>query len=420
MRKRLSIPAAFLAAVFLAAHAYAAATPLARVGDRVITLEEIKKIVASMPLGGGVNDLELIAEALEGAIDSELLYIEAKESGVTESEKFRRESARFRESALADAYREKIYEMKAEVSEDEITEFAKREGAARRLAESVLKSKKREAAAQKEAARLFEAHNVAFSPIVAEKSVDTLEDGDLLASADSFKIFYGDVRDAFSSYGGGKEGLLDLLAQMVEVKLFAAAAEDAGLSKSDDFRAVMAEYEKSLAVNIHKERLHEENAPTQKEIDAYIERNPYLRSQPRFASALMIVTRTKEEAVRLRERAMAGENFHELAMEHSIVPNAKATAGRIPPIRIGGGPYSVIDRALLSLEPGEVTEPIEGTKGHSIFKLIEITDEKPRDEIEMRKLARAALLENRLKAHLAKLRSSGRVEIYEAGAAPSQ
>ncbi|MGK7345498.1 MAG: peptidylprolyl isomerase [Candidatus Nitrospinota bacterium M3_3B_026] len=420
MRKCLSIPAAFLAAVLLAAAPSAAATPLAKVGDRVITLEEIKKVVASMPLGGGVNDLELIAEALEGAIDSELLYIEAKESGLTESEKFRREAAEFREATLADAYRKKMYETKAEVSEKEITEFAKREGATRRLAESILKSRKREAAAQKEAARLFEAHNVAFSPIVAEKSVDSLEDGDLLASADSFRIFYKDVRGAMANYGGGKEGLLDLLAQMVEVKLFAAAAEEAGLAEDAEFRAVTAEYEKSLAVNMRRERLHEKNAPTEKEIERYIEENPYLRSQPRFASALMIVTRTKEEALRLRERAMAGENFHELAMEHSIVPSAKATAGRIPPIRIGGGPYSVIDRSLLSLKPGEVTEPIEGTKGYSIFKLIEITDAKPRDEIEMRKLAGAALLEVRLEEHLAKLRSSGRVEIYEAGAASVQ
>jgi len=77
---------------------------------------------------------------------------------------------------------------------------------------------------------------------------------------------------------------------------------------------------------------------------------------------------------------------------------------------MGDRPYNTVDLALLKIKPGQVTEPIQGTQGFSIFKLIDITEKKSRSAQEARKMAEQTNIQNRMTAYLNKLRSSGMVK----------
>lgn len=421
--------ALFLTTLALGAPA-SAETPIAKVGERVITLEEIQRDVRSLPFGESTpgapgqgleveNQGRLFLEVLNETIDAELLYLEAKRLGVDGWPEFQREATAYREAALADIYREKIFAKQVIVDHDSINSFAKEQGVTRKAAEAILRSKMRDSALAAEIGCLFDSYGVAFTPIVAKKEMKEFEDNDLLAYSEAFKIFYRDVRGPFSNFGSDKQALLDLLAQMLEVKLLAAEAEKAGLDEGEDFRLSLGEYEKSLAINLYRNKLRREKTPSEKDVEKYISGNPHLRYHPRKAAVLMIVSKTKQEAERLREKALSGANFHKLAIENSIAPNAKINAGDIGPMTIGARPYTVVDEALLSIKPGQITPPIEGEHGFSIFKLLEITDKKPRPDEEVQKAAEEALLEANMNEYLEKLRRSGAVEILTTDVAES-
>ena len=391
-------------------------TPIVQVGDRVITKEEIQKIANSMPLGdtrAGVNERDmgrLFLEIFNETINSELLFIEAQRAGVFKWPEFKSRFSEFRESSLADLRREKLFEEKVDVTQKDVTKLSEEKRISERNARAVALASERNKALSAELDRLFDVYGVTFTSAVAQKAVAQLKDSDLLVSGKNFKIFLGDIKDAFSNFGSGKRDLIDLLSQKVEVKLLAMEAEKMNLDVDETFRSSIDEYRKSLAVNLYREKFEKDNRPSEKEIGEFVKANPGLLYYPQEATALMIVTKTKEEAEEVRRRAIAGENFFELAIEKSIAPDAKANAGRIGPIRMGDRPYNTVDLALLKIKPGQVTEPIQGTQGFSIFKLIDITEKKSRSAQEARKMAEQTNIQNRMTAYLNKLRSSGMVK----------
>lgn len=391
-----------------------AQTPLAKVGGRVITLEEVRRTVSSMPLGdprAGLDDYRknaLFLETLNGIIDAELLFIEARRTGVTETDVFRRKADAFGKSTLADEYRKRLLKKTAS-GED------KGGGGAAKAALAADRARLRQRVMAAEISRLLDKYAVKFAPALATTPPDRLRDGDVLASSRIFTIRYGDLSGAFSRFGATSNDLLALVSQVVEVELFAAAAMEAGLDRDELFTRTVAEYEKSLAVNEYRRRFEERNAPSDGEIAEYIESNQYLANYPRTAKALMIVTKTKSEALDLRRRAMAGESFYELAVDRSIAPDARINAGRMGPVRIGGGAYTKIDRVLMSLAPGQVSEPVEGKHGYTIFKLLGVSELKQRGRDEVREAAVAALKRRKLADHLESLRSSARVEVMAPG-----
>ena len=82
----------------------------------------------------------------------------------------------------------------------------------------------------------------------------------------------------------------------------------------------------------------------------------------------------------IRQRALAGDSFEKLAADMSDAPS-RANAGLI-------GPLSVTDLApdvqklVEPMKPGDITEPLRGTKGYQILKLESATasDVKPFDQ----------------------------------------
>ncbi len=411
---------AMLAAFLLLSPVIAAAdSPAAKVDSHIITIEELKKTINSTPyaLPNGIpatgSQKTLVMEVLGGMIDAELLYDDAVKQGVPASPEFTSEINSDRRSHLAELYRNKILNAVAP-GDAEIAAYAKEKKTGMEAARALLVKERRGNVLEKESARLFDAYAVKYVPTVATAPLSSFTDDDILVSSRSFSIYFKDIKEPLAQSGNNKNALMDILSQSVEEELFAAAALEAGLDNDKAFSDETAANARVLAIVIHRRNLEKRFAPAEKDLAAFLEKNGYLRYKPQTANVLLIVAKSKPEAESLRQRAMNGESFYALATEHSIAPNAGVNAGRIDPITIGNHPYSSIDAMLMKMKPDEISLPVKGDKGYSIFKLLSITRREERDPNELRETASRLIVDGRMLKYLDTLRKGSKIVIYPA------
>lgn len=407
-------------AVTLAAPAAWAETPLVKVYDRVITKEELNRTLGSLP----VNDPTAVddplgknpyaKEILSNMIDAEILWREAVDQGITRSKEYKDRVAAVERATLAGLYRRKLFDEKATVPDDRVDAYADASGLEWEAAKAVLVAEKRKGAVQEASLLLFDEYHVSFSSALAEKEVAALRDDDRLVTSSVFTLDYGDIREPFSRYGSLKKDLLEYLVDMTEERLFAAKARQIGMTNDPLFVATAQEVKHSEGVALMREKLQRHYTPKPAEVKRFIEETGFLKNEPRTLSALLIVTPTEAEAAKLRGRAMAGESFYQLAMDHSIAPFAKEKAGRLGAMVIGRTPLTDLDRALLATQPGEITEPLKGERGWSLFKVLDITPAEPRDPQEANRIAEKVLTEGGIASRLKELRSRAPITFFGA------
>ncbi|MBI5748259.1 MAG: peptidylprolyl isomerase [Nitrospinae bacterium] len=396
-----------------------AETFVAKVGERVITMEELQRVLNSTPyampdakITPDSENKKLIVQILSEIIDSELLYNEAVSLKIHKNIEFQKEVNMHRKSLLADIYRRQFLAKSVKDNPEAVKKYVKEKGVSEKMAKTIIQGEGRGKFILNESSRLFDLYKVQYSPLLAKTDISNLKDDDLLVSSTAFNIYFRDIKDVLSELGNTKNGLIDLLSQFVEVELFAFQALKEGFDKDEKFINILSEYKKNLAVVMYREQLKKKFLPDDNKIEAFIKGNSYLRFKSQTANVLLIVTMTEKEAVDIRDKAIKGYNFYELAMKNSIAPNAKANAGRIDPIIIGEHPYTSIDGALLGIKPGEITLPIKGDKGYSIFKLTDISPRELKNNEEIKTSAKKLIIEKRLSEHIQELRKTTKIEFY--------
>ncbi|WP_353251967.1 peptidylprolyl isomerase [Salinisphaera sp. PC39] len=123
--------------------------------------------------------------------------------------------------------------------------------------------------------------------------------------------------------------------------------------------------------------------------------------------------RARREAEKLRERILAGDDFAELARQHSDDPGSANQGGDL-----GWAPAEAYNPAfaerLRQLEAGEISEPFKSPNG---WHIVEVLDRRERDQTEERRRARARQALGRRKVEeegevwLRRLRDEAYVEI---------
>lgn len=123
--------------------------------------------------------------------------------------------------------------------------------------------------------------------------------------------------------------------------------------------------------------------------------------------------RARKQAARLRERILAGDDFAELARQHSDDPGSANQGGDL-----GWAPAEAYNPAfaerLRQLEVGEVSEPFKSSNG---WHIVEVLDRRKRDQTEERRRnrARQALARRKIEEEgeiwLRRLRDEAYVEI---------
>lgn len=127
-------------------------------------------------------------------------------------------------------------------------------------------------------------------------------------------------------------------------------------------------------------------AVSQEEVEKYYNENQDQFRKPEEVRVRQIVTRTEEEAEKLRKMIMRGASFEELARKHSLGPEARDGGdlgyfprGRMPP---------AIEAACFKLWSSHVSRVVASPYGFHLFQLVdrraarELSLEDAREEIE--------------------------------------
>jgi peptidyl-prolyl cis-trans isomerase C len=132
-------------------------------------------------------------------------------------------------------------------------------------------------------------------------------------------------------------------------------------------------------------------------------------------------TRPKAEAealiTQLRDRALAGESFEDLAVAYSEDPSAKRNKGDLGFFGRGKMVKSFEEKAFALHEPGEISEVIETGFGFHVLKLIERRDGqlKPFDEVKEGIIAnmQSDFRRERRNEHIDRIKAESGVVLYE-------
>jgi parvulin-like peptidyl-prolyl isomerase len=122
----------------------------------------------------------------------------------------------------------------------------------------------------------------------------------------------------------------------------------------------------------------------------------------------------REQLMAIRERALAGEDFAALASEFSDDYATKKTGGDTGFFK-RGQMVPAFEAVAFSLQPGEISGPVETVYGLHILRLEERKEERllPLDEIreQLRDHVREEKMEAAVDEEIARLREQGEVEI---------
>ena len=106
------------------------------------------------------------------------------------------------------------------------------------------------------------------------------------------------------------------------------------------------------------------------EIKEYYEKNRKDFHWPERVRALQIVVNDEEQALLIRQQLGKNADFSEMAIKHSVKPEA-SSGGDLGYFSRGMKP-PVIEDAVFALKPGQMSEVVKSTYGWHIFKLVKV------------------------------------------------
>ena len=160
-----------------------------------------------------------------------------------------------------------------------------------------------------------------------------------------------------------------LVSVLIDMKLMAKAAREAGMDKTELFQRRSQYLEESA---LRRAYFGEEIAASITEDTLKADYDAYVADfEPQEeAHARHILVATKDEADAVAAELAAGKPFEVLAMEKTIDPSGKQSGGDLG--FFGKGQMvPEFETAAFALEPGQVSEPVESQFGWHIIKLEE-------------------------------------------------
>ncbi|MCF7806972.1 MAG: peptidylprolyl isomerase [Candidatus Marinimicrobia bacterium] len=181
-------------------------------------------------------------------------------------------------------------------------------------------------------------------------------------------------RPVFSS----ENHLISILDQLV----FQSLVIDYGYAQQYDQDEAFKEKTRGLAENLVYSTFMEKEVtnqaqPSDEDLKSYYEKHKkdkYLDKQK--VSVKEIFVKDSLLAVDLKKRLNAGEEIGFLASRFSERKTGKDNEGSLPPFQEGR--YGEMGKAAFTMQPGDVSEPIQLGNGYSIIQLEEIIPEQPR------------------------------------------
>jgi peptidyl-prolyl cis-trans isomerase C len=202
-----------------------------------------------------------------------------------------------------------------------------------------------------------------------------------------------------------------IIDRLVNLLLLAQEAENSGLSSERRIAAELALQRLNLLATRMSERYTQQNPPTEEQIEAFYELNlPNLQGTEYKAHHILVETR--EEAESIIEELDDGEDFAELAREHSL--DSTASEGGDLGWLSAQSVLPEIGAAFQSTEPGEyTTTPIQTDFGWHILAIEETRQPPPPAIDEVRDELMQGVASQNLAIRVQQLREEAEVEIVE-------
>lgn len=407
---------------------------IARVGDEVITFQQIDTMINSsaligldIPTPGTPERNKARLDVLDKVITADLLYLDAKKKGLDKNLDYQQGVKAFADNTLAVLYKEKVLVGDLPVSQAEIRDYYKKNikpgteltKDVKLGIEATIRKEKLKARTEGMRQRIRQGTTVAVMSKELEPSGDSSrKESAIVARINNDEIHWGDVRK-FVIAGGGKDSLewrKKSLDGLIDERIMAIKARNAGLEKDSVYRARVDEFKKTSLVTLQQGNLFKGFTPADLEVRSYYEKNKDKIIQPEARKIQMMVLKTRKEAEEIKKRIKANQmTFFEAARDYSIDPNAKTNLGEVGWVSKGTG-FADLDKLTFSLKKDVVGGPVESPVGWHLVKVQEVRSAmygnlKDKDTWDR---TRRMLLHEKLGVYVARLRQEQfRVQVYD-------
>ena len=347
----------------------------------------------SIPALGTRERSNVILTLLDKAISANLIYLDAKQKGTDKQEPYLTDIKKFEDAVLISMYRSRVLIGEIPVSEEEVSDFYKKNISPTnelnddlKLAiEAKIRNGKYSKLQHSLRDRLRADTKVSINETVLNTSYDpkrtptdvlaTIGDRDITWSDVETEMRGADYRASLAEfYIDNDEERLKRLNDYIDNTLMADKARAAGLDKDPEFVQRTAEYRKTRLINIQRAKLIQSWQPTEDELKSYYMDNINHLMVPESRKIQMVVVATKEEAEDIKQRIEKGEiTIYQAAQQYSIDPNAKRTLGEMGWVKHGTG-FPELDDFTFNLEPDTIGGPVESPAGWHLVKVLEVMD----------------------------------------------
>ena len=219
------------------------------------------------------------------------------------------------------------------------------------------------------------------------KTIATVGDYDI--STEEFLEYMGTPPVDFDSAQADFDKRREVLDTMIVTRMLIQAAYEKGIDKDQEIaRVVEANKEKFLLDNLYFRNIREKTHASETEVRAFWEN---LANRLRVCH---ILVKSEDSAKMILDKLRAGENFEELAFNHSTDPSAKKNRGDLGYI-LWGALVDEFQDAAFKMQPGEVSPPVKSAYGWHIIKVIDRLPNDSRQPFEAMKSAITTQIESR-------------------------
>lgn len=182
--------------------------------------------------------------------------------------------------------------------------------------------------------------------------------------------------EEYYNYYGGKEAF----TQALEMSIYSL----------DDVK-------KDLIMNLRIEKLLKPRISiTEEESKTYFEENKEAFTQEEQVKTSHILVKTKQEADKIREKLMNGEDFAKLAKEFSIDTMTKNNGGNLGYVS-SGQMAKEFEKAAFALKVGEISSPVQTEYGYHLIKVEEKKEAKEANYKESKEQIADLLFQDKMK-----------------------
>ena len=216
----------------------------------------------------------------------------------------------------------------------------------------------------------------------------------------------------------GMEGRKKFLDELIDREVL---LQEAKKREIDRDRALLERLERfkerSLLDVLMREEVASRVTVSTQEMKAYYEANPGSLTAPDEFRASHILVKTEAEAIDLKKRLAGGEEFASLARKVSVDATTKSKGGDLGIVK-KGQTVQEFEKALLTMKPGEVSEPVATQFGYHLIKLVERTTgpvlsyEDAKEQVKEQVLIEKK--QKRFKELVAALRANAKLRVLDA------